>query len=222
MKCSVALRVLSCARKKGARACSFVPVLYQMKKRIFLWLFMLWVGFGANNVLGQEPNHLHSLILASETGTLLKGTHHGLYESRDEGKTWNKRALKGEAPGTDFMTIVVDPSNPKVLFAGGHDLAVIKSEDGGMTWRRAGRGLPVMDIHALAIDPTKPQRLYTWAVGHGLYRSDDGAKTWSRIDDGPENSHVNFLTSVPIPTGMGGIFLYAGTAGGLFQSPDCF
>jgi len=70
MKCSVALRVLSCARKKGDRACSSLPVLYQMKKRVFLSLFMLWLGFGANNVLGQEPNHVHSLILDSETGTL--------------------------------------------------------------------------------------------------------------------------------------------------------
>ncbi|MFQ5684142.1 MAG: WD40/YVTN/BNR-like repeat-containing protein, partial [Candidatus Binatia bacterium] len=107
-------------------------------------------------------------------------------------------------------------------YAGGHDLAVIKSEDGGTTWQRAGKGLPTRDIHALAIDPTRPNRLHAWAVGKGLYRSDDGAKTWSRVDDGPENPNVTSLTSVPIATGMGGIFLYAGTAVGLFRNADCF
>ncbi len=194
-----------------------------MKKRLcYLWVVIgvIWI-LGGNDALGQQ-NHLHSLALVPRTGTLLVGTHQGLFESRDEGKTWRRRAPKGNVPGTDFMTMVVDPRNPAVVYAGGHDLAVIKSKDGGMTWRRAGKGLPTLDIHALGIDPVRPKRLHAWAVGKGLYRSDDGAKTWFRVDDGPKNPQVTSLTSVPIPTGMGGIFLYAGTAVGLFRNPDCF
>jgi hypothetical protein len=41
------------------------------------------------------------------------------------------------------------------------------------------------------------------------------------VDDGPEGE-VKVLKSVDIPTGMGGIFLYAGTSMGLQRSPDCF
>ncbi len=177
--------------------------------------------FNGREALGQQ-NHLHSLALVPGTGTLLVGTHQGLFESLDEGKSWKATTLKGDVPGTDFMTMVTDPTNPKVVYAGGHDLAVIKSEDGGMTWQRGGKGLPTMDIHALAIDPLRPKRLHAWAVGKGLYRSDDGARSWLRVDDGPENPHVTSLTSVPIPTGLGGIFLYAGTAVGLFRNADCF
>jgi hypothetical protein len=33
---------------------------------------------------------------------------------------------------------------------------------------------------------------------------------------------VKVLASVNIPTGMGGIWLYAGTAEGLVRNPDCF
>lgn len=42
-----------------------------------------------------------------------------------------------------------------------------------------------------------------------------------RVDDGP-TGETKVLASVNIPTGMGGIFLYAGTGEGLQLSPDCF
>jgi len=193
-----------------------------MKRKFYFWMIITVLGlFVGREALGQQ-NHLHSLALVPGTGTLLVGTHQGLFESLDEGKSWKERTPKGNVPGTDFMTMVVDPRNPAVVYAGGHDLAVIKSENGGMTWRRAGKGLPTMDIHALAIEPVRPKRLHAWAVGKGLYRSDDGARYWFRVDDGPKNPQVTSLTSVPIPTGMGGIFLYAGTPVGLFRNPDCF
>ena len=43
----------------------------------------------------------------------------------------------------------------------------------------------------------------------------------NRVDDGPAGE-VKVLASVNVPTGMGGIFLYAGTGEGLLRSPDCF
>jgi len=43
----------------------------------------------------------------------------------------------------------------------------------------------------------------------------------ARVDDGPAGE-VKVLVSVNISTGMGGIFLYAGTAEGLKRSADCF
>ena len=194
-----------------------------MKRKLYLVILigMFWI-VNRGEALSQQMDHLHSLALDPQTGTLLMGTHNGFYESRDEGKSWQKRTLKGDAPGTDFMTMVVEPANPTIIYAGGHDLAVVKSADGGMNWQRAGKGLPTTDIHALAVDPKNSKRLYAWVVGSGLYRSDDGAASWSRVDDGPENPNVTSLVSVPIPTGMGGIFLYAGTAAGLFRGPDCF
>jgi hypothetical protein len=42
-----------------------------------------------------------------------------------------------------------------------------------------------------------------------------------RVDDGPPGE-TKVLASVNIPTGMGGIFLYAGTGDGLQRNPDCF
>lgn len=191
-----------------------------MKLNSYATLIIALSVASAADSLARDIGHLHSLVLEPQSETLLMGTHQGLYESRDEGKSWEKVTAKGNVPGTDFMTMVVDPSNSTTIYAGGHDLAVIKSEDGGKTWRPAGKGLPTMDIHALAIDPTKPKRLHAWAVDHGLYRSNDAGDSWFRINDGPTNPQVTALSSVPIPSGMGGIRLYAGTAAGLQWSFD--
>ncbi|MBI2461848.1 MAG: exo-alpha-sialidase, partial [Candidatus Rokubacteria bacterium] len=74
----------------------------------------------------------------------------------------------------------------------------------------------------LAIDPDQPWKLHA-AVrekGEGVYRTDRRGR-WTRVDDGP-GGEVKVLASVNIPTGMGGIYLYAGTAEGLQRNPDCF
>ena len=71
-----------------------------VKKRLcYLWVVIgvIWI-LGGNDVLGQQ-NHFHSLALVPGTGTLLVGTHQGLFETRDEGKTWRGRAPKGNVPG---------------------------------------------------------------------------------------------------------------------------
>lgn len=193
-----------------------------MPKKMFLWILMgLFLFLSSNEISARQIEHLSSLAIAGPRGVLLAGTPKGLYESRDEGRTWNKRALKGNVRGNDFMTIVVDPSDSKVMYAGGRELALIKSVDGGMTWTAQARGLPTKAIGSLAIDPTKPKTLHAWAGKYGLYRTKNGAKEWSRVDVGPD-PEMTSLSSVPIPTGMGGIYLYAGTVAGLFRSPDCF
>ncbi len=106
------------------------------------------------------------------------------------------------------------------IYASGHDLGIIRSNDFGQTWQRSDPGIPNADVHALAVDAHKPKQLYAWVVEYGLYRSRDGGKSWHRAADGPDNPEVRALASVNIPSGMGGIFIYAGTADGVFKSFD--
>ena len=169
---------------------------------------------------GPGMDHLHALAVDARDGALLMGTHDGLHRSTDEGKAWTKAVPEGEFPGRDVMAIAVDPKQPGVLYAAGHDLGVVKSTDGGRRWRTAGAGLPAVDVHALTLDPNDPRKLYAWVDLKGLYRSLDAGRRWTRVDDGPENPDVRALLSVNIPTGMGGIYLYGGTSDGLFRSMD--
>ena len=123
----------------------------------------------------------------------------------------------------DVMAIASDPRDARMIYVGTHEAGVFKSADGGRTWKEVNQGLGGLDVHGLAVDPNVPSKLHA-AVrekGEGVYRSTDGGGKWTRVDDGP-GGEVKILTSVNISTGMGGIFLYAGTGEGLQRSADCF
>jgi photosystem II stability/assembly factor-like uncharacterized protein len=167
--------------------------------------------------------HVHALAMDAEGRALFLGAHTGLFRSEDGGRSWQAVALPAKHGHVDVMTIAPDPKDPAIIYVGTHEAGVLKSADGGKTWREVNTGLGGLDVHGIAIEPNPPHKLHV-AVrdkGEGIYRSTDGAGKWVRVDDGP-GSEVKVLTSVGISTGMGGIFLYAGTGAGLLRSADCF
>ena len=167
--------------------------------------------------------HVHALTMDADGQTLWLGAHTGLFRSQDRGKTWKGVALPVTHAHQDVMAVAGDPRDPKVLYVGTHEAGVFRTRDGGLAWTVVNAGLKGLDVHGLAVDPRAPLKLHT-AVrgpGEGVYRTTDGGEKWVRVDDGPAGE-VKVLASVNIPTGMGGIFLYGGTAEGLLRSPDCF
>ncbi len=175
--------------------------------------------------------HVHALIMNPSDNSLLLGTHDGLFKSADQGKTFQKVETKGDVNAMDFMNFVYDP-NTKTIFAGGHDLGVIKSLDGGVTWSKADSGIMGADIHALTMNPLDTTKLYAFSVGNGVFGTKDGAKSWYRIDDGPENPSTRAFGYMGTPSSMDrGMktdkttnigYLWAGTGGGLYSSFACF
>lgn len=180
---------------------------------------------------GTSPNktaptfeHVHSLVFDQTGKTLFLGAHTGLFRSEDGGRSWKKMTtLPNKRPHLDVMAVAVDPRDAKTLYVGTHEAGVLRSSDGGASWKEANRGLGGLDVHGIAVDPNMPFKLHA-AVrerGQGIYRTTDQAGRWVRVDDGPEGE-VKVLSSVNLPTGMGGIFLYSGTSTGLQRSADCF
>lgn len=167
--------------------------------------------------------HVHALVVDSSGESLFLAAHTGLFRSADGGRSWKGVPLSLKHSHLDVMAVASHPQEPRLIYVGTHEAGVFKSDDGGATWRQVNNGLGGMDVHGLAIDPINPLRLHV-AIrdeGEGIYRTTDGGAKWTRVDDGPEGE-VKVLKSVNIPTGMGGIFLYAGTSTGLQRSPDCF
>lgn len=105
----------------------------------------------------------------------------------------------------DVLAIAPDPKDPLTIYVATHEAGVLKSTDGGTTWREANTGLGDRDVHGLAVDPNDPRRLHAAVRGErdGIYRTTDGSVKWSRVDDGPRGE-VKVLVSVHIPTGTGG------------------
>lgn len=167
--------------------------------------------------------HVHALAFDAAGRTLWLGAHSGLYRSDDGGRTWAKVALPAADHGPDVMTVTPHPTEADVLYVGTHEAGVLKTTSGGKTWSAVNAGLRGLDVHGLAIHPRSADKLHALVreTGAGLYRTTDGGQRWLRVDDGPAGE-TKVLASVDISTGMGGIFLYAGTGDGLQRSADCF
>jgi len=132
-------------------------------------------GPAASTGLPNTPDY-HSLLVASTDARHVRlGTHAGLYESRDGGRSWTKAALVGQ----DAMNLA--RSDGETVWTAGHNVFA-KSTDGGATWADVHpEGLPSLDLHGLAVDPNAPATLFAAVAGEGLYHSDDGGASFENV-----------------------------------------
>lgn len=125
--------------------------------------------------LPETPDY-HSLLVAPDNpDRLVLGTHVGLYESTDGGRTWSFAGLEGQ----DAMNLA--GAGERTVWTAGHNV-LARSDDGGRTWTDVRpQGLPSLDIHGFARDPDDPATLYAAVAGEGLYRSADAGTTFERV-----------------------------------------
>lgn len=165
----------------------------------------------------------------------------GVFRSDDGGETWAH--LTNGLPDRAGTSVVIDPSNPSVLYAGiGHifgaaDNGIYKSTDGGASWTRLSTGLPsnwsLIGRITVAVAPSQPSRVYALisnacdASGgnggtQGSYRSDNGGASWTTINVGTDlqATYGWFLSVITVhPTNpdlvfMGGLNLRRSTNAG--------
>lgn len=123
----------------------------------------------------------------------------GIYRTSDAGDTWEKVLYRDDKTGA--VDLVVDPSNPDVLYAslwevfrrpwmlssGGPGSGLFKSTDGGGTWTELTRnpGLPpgIVGKIGVSVSGADPNRVYAIieAEEGGVFASDDGGATWTRV-----------------------------------------
>ena len=127
----------------------------------------------------------------------------GVFRTTDGGTTWEKVLFVDEDTGASDL--VMDPNNPRILFAGMWQLIIRSwaresggpgsglhmSRDGGDTWTKlSGHGLPEFPWGkvALAVAPSNSDRVYALIEagledgGPGvLWRSDDGGDSWELV-----------------------------------------
>ena len=156
-------------------------------------------------------------------GTALVLAADGLWRSENGGTTWS--ALSSEPEGT-IAALATHPDRPARILAALETGSVAVSEDSGTTWEELGLGLPDTPVTALVVAAHAPDTFYAAAEGDGLWQTEDGGESWTLSMDRPwlsEGEHdLLALASVDSPSGMGGIWIYAGTEVGLTRVPDCF
>lgn len=156
--------------------------------------------------------------LARDGAALIAGRSR-LYRSGEGATGWSV------LPDPGMGAVSALAARPGLILAGG-DRGLAQSADGGQSWRRAGAGLPDLPVTALAFFPASSDKVLAVLATDGLWQSDDAGASWSFVMDRPwlaeAEQEVLALAPVNLASGMGGIWIYAGTAVGLTRVPDCF
>lgn len=188
--------------------------------------FLLYSGT-AVGVLAL-PKVLHSaeplrpaMVALAFDGDALLAAGSDLLRSDDGGSSWTALPVPAVV-----LALATHPERPGRIIAGLASGGVALSEDGGRTWEGRSRGLAEGKVDAVAIAAGQPDMIYASVQGDGLWKSEDAGQNWSLAMDRPwladAERDLLALTSVDLASGMGGIWIYAGTPAGLTRVPDCF
>lgn len=145
----------------------------------------------------RDPN----VVYVAAAGPLwAAGGERGLFKTTDGGRTWTN--TKDISPQTGFTEVVIDPSNPDVLYAaslqrerraygflpGGMESGIWKTTDGAKTWTKLTNGLPKGEVGriGLSVCASRPNTVYATVhakgAENGFYRTDDGGATWRNVN----------------------------------------
>lgn len=194
----------------------------------------------------SNPNVVYAAItraggfpeMAAAKGHPQREGPEGVFRSNDGGVTWVH--LTNGLPALSATSLVMDPANPGVLYAGigrifgSADNGIYKTTNGGASWSKLGGGLPTSGVGRItvAVAPSNPQRLYALitrqadAFGGGAstlggYRSDNGGTSWTQINVGNIQATYGWYLSVvsvspsdPNTVFMGGLELVRSTNAG--------
>jgi hypothetical protein len=141
-------------------------------------------------------------------GAVYVGTEpSAIYKSINGGEMWSKPGdiLKLRSSGSwsfppkphthHIRFIATDPAKPGLIYAAIEAGALIRSFDGGISWKDRIKGGP-FDTHTLTTNPKAPGRVYS-AAGDGYYESPDYGETWRSKERGLEHSYLYAVSAHP-------------------------
>ena len=148
-----------------------------------------------------DPRNPNVVYVAAVGPLWAPGGERGLFKTTDGGKTWTN--TKQISKYTGFTDVVIDPSDPDVLYAAseererreygflpaGPEAAIYKTTDGAKTWTKLEGGLPTGELGriGLAVCPSHPSTVYAIVSAkgdeNGTYRSDDAGEHWAHVNN---------------------------------------
>ena len=138
---------------------------------------------------------------ADALGTVYAGTEpSAVFRSDTGGDSWVDLAGMRELPSADTWSfpprphthhvrwIEADVSAANRVFVAIEAGALVRTCDGGQTWRDRVRGGPY-DTHTAATHSIAPDRIYS-AAGDGYFESTDGGDSWRSSEDGLKHRYL--------------------------------
>lgn len=145
---------------------------------------------------GQTGYCVHNMQRAGD-GTLYQQNHHGVFRSRDEGRSWDD--ITEGLPSTFGFPIAVNPHDPAMIwtiplngdmagrFPPDAAAAVWRSTDAGDSWQAMRQGLPQTACfftvlrQSMSTDRADPAGVYFGTNTGSVFASFDNGESWSEI-----------------------------------------
>ena len=181
---------------------------------------MNWAPFFIPGVVNQ---------LAIESGipnVIFAGTSSGVFKSSDRANSWT--TINSGITDLNVQSLVIDPLNTAVLYAGTAVGGIFKSTSGGASWSAVNNGLVghrlSINVGPLAVDPRDSNTIYAGSPGSGIYKSSNKGGSWIRINNGPfdqlSSLAIDPLNSATVYAGTYDSGVYKSTNGGASWSPS--
>lgn len=157
------------------------------------WLNHIFVSLDKGDSWNKLPafgnvQRVSQIVVAKKSkGIIYVAAGQGIFKSTDSGSHWIKVYSGSVLNLLDFS------EKPDLLIASVGNKGVIKSDDGGVTWRSINKGLSfgylsqrsINRYSVLASSAATPGEIYvtnsTWKSAGGLYKSEDYGETWEFV-----------------------------------------
>ncbi|MBX7236168.1 MAG: hypothetical protein K1X65_17425 [Caldilineales bacterium] len=200
-----------------------------------------WTRLGANvfggNIVSSlviHPTNPTTLWASTTSRTQDSGPNHprrSVFRSTNGGQTWEDQIGCDECSG--FSDLVIEDSNPQVLYAGVYANGIYRTTDGGASWSQLTNGLPDRGFSRVELGIGKGQgagviyagfdariqqggNVVPWGL---IYRSTDHGQSWQELVNAPNYCggqcfYDNIITVDPTNANI----VYAG--GSFANGPD--
>ncbi len=138
--------------------------------------------------------------------------------------TWVSRGPQNVGGRT--RSLLIDPFNTNLLFAGSVSGGIWKSTNGGTTWTPLDDFMANLNIQTMVMDPLDHQTIYAGTgettdygdslPGSGIFKSTDGGNTWNQLTNTQNWQRVYRLAMQPNVSGI----LLAAKDDGIWRSAD--
>lgn len=133
-------------------------------------------GVGRTSCIAFHPTDPNFMIMGTPAG--------GIWRSFNGGQSWSSNT--DQLPTLGCSSLLIDPSNPQIIYAGTGDrdandspgYGVLKSTDGGTTWQLSNEGIVNRTVGALKMH--QPSGRLIAATSAGLFASEDAGATWAQ------------------------------------------
>ncbi|MEW6366855.1 MAG: IPT/TIG domain-containing protein [Acidobacteriota bacterium] len=187
-------------------------------------------GLAEFEVDGKIAIHPKDPNLIAVPGIGLSGDADAIALSRDGGTTWEFKIPWQPAGHYQAYAVAMHPTNRDVMYVAlsrrdtsNTPLGLVKTTDGGETWRLVSKGLSEKRVGVIAFDARDSSTMYagTWmghqGTGRGrVFRSTDGGESWKERSKGLGEQNVRDILVDKANSSV----IYAATGAATYKSTD--